>query len=128
MATNPNNVQVPRWPAVIFLLWTAMGCAAFFMQSTQDVTELAKTDPLQARIWADMPVWAWVSYAIAVIAGFLGAIALLLRRRVAVPLALICVIAVLIQFSYTFFLTNMVAMSTGRFSRNSRASMTHVTI
>lgn len=110
MTTNPNMVQVSRWPAILFLLWNLMGCAAFFMQSTQDVAELAKTDPYQAKIWSQMPLWAWISYAIAVVAGLLGAIALLLQRRVAVPLALICVIAVILQFCYTFFMTDMLAM------------------
>jgi len=110
MASNPNDVAVARWPAILFLLWTLMGCAAFIMQSMQDVAELAKTDPYQAQIWSAMPIWAWFSYAIAVIAGTLGAVALLLRRRVAVILSLLCVIAVLVQFYYTFFMTDLLAM------------------
>jgi hypothetical protein len=103
-------VVVARWPAILFLLWTLMGCAAFMMQSTQDVVELAKTDPYQAKIWAAMPMWAWISYAVAVAAGTLGAVALLARRRVAVMLSLLCVIAVLVQFSYTFFMTDLLAV------------------
>jgi hypothetical protein len=110
VASNSNDVVVARWPAILFLLWTLMGCAAFIMQSMQDVAELAKTDPYQAKIWAAMPMWAWISYAVAVAAGTLGALALLTRRRVAVMLSLLCVIAVLIQFSYTFFMTDLLAV------------------
>ncbi len=107
MASNPDGATIARWPALLFLLWTLAGCAAFIAQSMQDVTELAKTDPYQAKIWFEMPIWAWVSYGIAVVAGTLGALALVLRRRSAVILSLICVIAVLVQFSYTFLLTNL---------------------
>jgi hypothetical protein len=107
MASSLNRTRFPVWPAILFLLWNLMGCAAFVLQSTMDLAELAKSDPLQADIWAAMPLWAWAAYLIAVVAGTLGAIALLLRRGVAVPLSALCLVAVLVQFSYTFFLTDL---------------------
>ena len=109
MASTAADVRVPIWPALIFLLWTCLGVFAFVMQSSQDLVGLAKTDPLQAKIWSDMPQWAWISYAIAVGAGLAGAIALLLKRGIAVWLSAICVVAVIVQFSYTFLLTDLLA-------------------
>jgi hypothetical protein len=51
MAISPDQVRAPMWPAIIFLLWTLMGVAAFVMQSSADLETLAKADPYQARIW-----------------------------------------------------------------------------
>ncbi|WP_250889985.1 sugar transporter [Sphingobium nicotianae] len=79
------------------------------MQSNQDLTILARTDPLQARIWSEMPTWAWISYGLAVGTGLAGAIALLFRLKAAIWLSAICVIAVIAQFSYTFLLTDLLA-------------------
>lgn len=98
-----------RWIAVLFLLWNLIGISMFVMQWTQDLTELAKVDPYQAKTFADMPGWAWAVYCIAVVAGTLGALCLVLRRKAAVVLAGIEVIAVLIQFGYTFGGTDLIA-------------------
>jgi len=96
--------------AVILLLWNLMGVAAFVMQYGADLGELARTDPDTARAFAQMPGWAWAVYAVAVGAGTLGAIALLLRRRVAVPLFLLSLLAVIVQFGHTFLGTDLLAV------------------
>jgi len=105
-----STTSVPRWPALLFLLWNLLGCAMFALQSTQDLDALARTDPLQAQIWRAMPIWAWIAYLVAVLAGALGAVALLLRSRLAILLSLLCVVAVLVQFSYTFLMTDLLAL------------------
>jgi len=110
MLSNGNGRRAPMWPALLLLLWNLLGCAMFVMQSTQDLEALARTDPLQAQIWRAMPPWAWIAYLVAVGAGLLGAIALVLRNRFAVPLAVICLAAVLIQFGWTFFGTDLLAL------------------
>ena len=110
MASSPNQAPAPIWPAIIFLLWTLMGVAAFVMQSTADLEALAKTDAYQAKIWSEMPVWAWIAYGLAVGAGLAGALALILRRSSAVWLSALCLIAVIVQFCYTFFLTDLLAV------------------
>lgn len=96
--------------AVLLLLWNLMGVAAFFMQYTADLGELAKTDPDTARAFAQMPGWAWAVYAVAVIAGTLGALALLLKRKLAVPLFALSLVAVVIQFGWTFLGTDLLAV------------------
>lgn len=87
-----------------------MGLAAFVSQSTADLDALAKADPVQARIWAGMPLWAWLAYGLAVGCGLASAIALQLRRRIAISLSIIEVIAVLAQFGYTFCMTDLLAL------------------
>lgn len=96
--------------ATILLLWNLMGLAAFAMQYTADLTELAKTDPTTAQAFAAMPTWVWIAYAIAVGAGTLGAIALLMKKEAAASLFLLSLIAVIVQFGYTFLGTDLMAV------------------
>lgn len=110
MASGPVDIRVPIWPSLVFLLWTCLGIVAFVMQSAADLVEVAKVDPYQAKIWAEMPTWAWTAYAIAVGAGLAGAVALVFRLKAAVWLSALCLIAVLAQFAYSFFLTDMIAV------------------
>jgi hypothetical protein len=94
---------------VILLLWNLMGVAAFVMQYGMDLTELAKTDPVGARIFAAMPSWLWIVYAIAVGAGTLGALLLLMKKAAAAHLFLFSLAAVLVQFGYTLGATDLIA-------------------
>lgn len=96
--------------AVILLIWNLMGITAFITQYSADLTELAKSDPDTAHAFAQMPGWAWAVYAVAVGAGTLGAIALLLRRRPAVALFLLSLVAVIVQFGHSFLATDLLAV------------------
>lgn len=95
---------------IILLLWNLMGVIAFIMQYSADLSQLAKSDPYTARIFAAMPGWAWAAYAVAVGAGTLGAILLLLRKAAAAPLFLLSIIAVVVQFGYSFIHTDLLAV------------------
>ncbi|MFC3441908.1 sugar transporter [Sphingobium rhizovicinum] len=96
--------------AILFLLWNCMGLASFIMQYLMDLNELAKTDPGGAKIFAAMPEWLWLDYGVAVLAGLGGALFLLLRKRAAVPLFLLSLIAVVVQFGYVFVATDIIAI------------------
>lgn len=95
---------------VLILLWNMMGVAAFVGQYSADIAELAKTDPYTAQIFAAMPGWAWAAYAVAVGAGTLGAILLLMKRAAAAPLFALSVVAVVVQFGYSFLGTDLLAV------------------
>ncbi|WP_022682825.1 hypothetical protein [Sphingobium bisphenolivorans] len=95
---------------IILLLWNLMGVGAFVMQYGTDLQNLAKSDPYTARIFATMPAWAWLAYGVAVGAGTLGAILLLFRKAAAVPLFLLSISAVIVQFGYSFLGTDLIAV------------------
>lgn len=92
------------------LLWNMFGIVSFAAQYGMDRTELAHTDPYTARIYAEMPAWAWAAFAVSVGAGTLGSILLLMRRAAAVPLYLISLIAIIATFGYSFFGTDMLTV------------------
>ena len=106
-------MNMPRYfivIAIVLLLWNLMGLAAFAMQYTADLTELAKSDPVTAQAFAAMPAWVWIAYTIAVGAGTLGAVLLLMKKATAASLFLLSLIAVVVQFGYTFLGTDLLAL------------------
>ena len=50
--------------AVLILLWNLLGDAAYLMQASADIDEIAARDPVQAQAFREMPGWAWSAYAI----------------------------------------------------------------
>ena len=94
--------------AGLLLVWAMIGDAAYLSQVTADLTEMSRTDPIAARAFANVPDWVWSAYAIAVWVATAAAIALLLRRKLAVTLYAVSLAAVLVQFSWTFFVDTVI--------------------
>ncbi|ATY34795.1 hypothetical protein CVN68_20855 [Sphingomonas psychrotolerans] len=95
--------------AVLLVLWGLLGCVAFYMHvKFGPAMDPAATDWDRAY-YAALPGWFTPVYAAAVGAGLLGAIALLLRSKLAQPLFLISLIAVIVQFGYVFLATDLLA-------------------
>ncbi|NBC35337.1 sugar transporter [Novosphingobium sp. FSY-8] len=108
MSPQPNRRH--RAITIAFLAWNALGVAAFAMQSTADPATLAAGDPVTARIWAAMPVWAWGAYALATLGGLTGAVALALGRgRLALAASAAGVLGVLVQFGWSLLATDLLA-------------------
>ena len=93
---GPRPVPVWFWVvAALALLFMAFGCLMYYTQVSTDPSTL----PLDQRaMWEATPGWMVAAYAIAVWVGLAGAILLILRRRHAIPLLLISLIAVVVQF------------------------------
>ncbi|WP_336964134.1 sugar transporter [Sphingobium aquiterrae] len=107
MVTPPRSFYAI---GIAAFLWNMMGDVAYLMQVTMDLGALAKTDPYTARTFASMPAWAWSAYAIAVWGATLATVLMLLRRAIAVPLYALSLLAIIVQFSYSFLGTDLLAM------------------
>jgi hypothetical protein len=87
---------IARWytaAAIVSLLFMLLGCAAYLIGVTTDPATL----PLDQRAVHDaQPMWLISANAIAVWAGALGALLLLLRRRLAETVMLVSMVAVAI--------------------------------
>ena len=53
-----------------------------------------------------MPIWATIAFTVAVFAGAIGSIALLMRKRICYPLFVVSLVAVLVQMFHSFFISN----------------------
>ena len=100
-----ENTARPGWVtivSVLFLLWNLVGIAAFVMQYSMTPADIAKLSSVEQAMWGEIKPWTWAAYAVAVLSGTAGAIALLRHSVKAVPLFLLSIAALLVQFSYAF--------------------------
>ena len=77
------------WAGLGSLLWNLFGVAAFIMQATMSDEALSSLPAKQQELWGDMGIATWIAYAVAVGAGTLGAIGIILGRKWAVLLFLL---------------------------------------
>ena len=99
-----NSSVPPRWfwlVSGVGLLWNLMGVAAFLGQMTMDTSSLSNAERV---FYESTPVWATIAFGVAVSAGVLGSIALLLRQRWAIPTVIVSFICIVIQVSHSIFI------------------------
>lgn len=97
--------MVPIWywiVAGILTLWNIIGCAACYSQLTMSAEKLAKLPENQRASWSAMPGFAKLAYIIAVTSGLAGAILLLLHNALALPLSILSLAAVVLQFGWVY--------------------------
>lgn len=105
---NDVKNKVPMWfwiASVFFLLWNILGVLSFVghaFMSHEDMTAE------QVELLKEFPIWTYVVFAIAVATGFLGSVALLMRKKWANLMFLVSLIAVLIQMTHNVFLTKSI--------------------
>ena len=93
-----HSREVPAWFWVIAglaLLFMILGCVMYYTQVSVDPETLALDE---RAMWDATPTWMVAAYAVAVWVGLAGTVLLILRRRHAVPLLLVSLIAVIVQF------------------------------
>lgn len=95
--------------AVLLVLWGLAGCASFYVHVAYGPDIDPNATDWDRAYFAALPGWLNIVYAAAVGAGLLGSIALLLRSKLAQPLYLVSLIAVVIQFGYIFLATDLAA-------------------
>lgn len=102
---SEETVQIPRsfWIiSSLALVWNLIGVVRYVMQ-VRITEEMVRTLPEAERVfYTDLPIWATSAFAVAVTAGAIGSVLLLLRSIWAVPLFLISLVGVLVQMYHAF--------------------------
>jgi len=101
-AQRPMSFRVV---AIVALLWNLFGLFSFYTNVTATPAVIASWPEAQQQIAAATPRWVFVAFAIATIAGVLGSLGLLLGKRWAVPVLLLSLLAILVQFGSIYALT-----------------------
>ena len=105
MSKNTTN-KPPIWfwiVSIIGLIWNGMGVMAYLARAYMtDEMIAALPEEQQAEFLIEHPAWYTSAFAIAVFAGALGCLALLLRKKLAYILLMFSLIAVLVQHTYIF--------------------------
>ena len=111
--TASHAAPRPAWymiAAIAALLWNLLGVAMFAMHYTLSPEALAALPPAQQSLYAAFPWWTWVAYGVAVFAGALGSLMLVLRRRPATWLLLLSLLGVVVQFLHQAVVSEAVAL------------------
>jgi len=108
MTTNVTT-KPPAWfwiVSVVALLWNLMGAMAYLAQAfiTDEAKAMLPSDQLE--LMENTPAWATAAFAIAVWAGVLGCIGLLLRKKWARTILVLSLLGIIVQMAYAFFMTN----------------------
>jgi hypothetical protein len=102
----------PSWfrvAVVVLIVWSAAGCFACYQQFRLGADAMGPADAYQRALYAALPGWYNIVYAVAVGAGFLGAMALYARSAVAWPLFVLSLGAIVVQFGWLFTQTDIIA-------------------
>lgn len=96
--------------AAVFLAWNLIGLMFYYQQMTLTPETMSSMGAEIAAFMEATPVWANSGYAIAVNAGVLASIALLLRKSWALPLYGLSFVGVLTQDFDAFVLRDVAAV------------------
>lgn len=99
--TSTNKPPVYFWVvSITALLWNAFGVYNYLMQAVMTTEQLNQLSNTDQNLYSDLPAWYISIFAIAVFAGLIGSICLLIRRRWAYILFIISFLAIGIQQFY----------------------------
>ena len=97
---------------VIGVLWNAFGCWDYTMTQLKGEAHLRAFGMTDAQIayFHAMPAWTHGAWAIGVWGGMLGAILILLRRKLALPVFVVSFLGFLAGLLYQYVLSNAAAV------------------
>jgi hypothetical protein len=93
------------------LVWNLIGLVAYISSVTISPEAMAKMTVEQQAFYSGTPTWATAAFALAVNAGVLGSLFLLLRKAWAVPMFVLSLVAIVVQNIDAFVLRDAFGIS-----------------
>lgn len=87
-------------------LWDCVGAFDYLMTQTQNESYMGQFTPEQLEFFYGFPAWVVAFWAVAVWGGLLGTVLILLRKRLAVPVLLVSLLAMVVTAVHNFLLSN----------------------
>ncbi len=106
-----NTIKIPATFWIIgglLLIWDLMGVFFFYQDVTTDVSTMMFSSPEEEALFGMYPLWTKIVYGIAVIAGAIGCLALLLRKKWSRSVLLLSLVAVIIQMTHSLFIAGAI--------------------
>lgn len=95
---------------IVALLWNLMGVMSYIMQVTRSPTLFAGLSEAELAVYESMPSWVTGAFAIAVFGGTLACVGLVVKKAWCVPVFLVSLVAIIVQFGYWLFATDSIAV------------------
>lgn len=100
---NVIGARAPIWfrsLALIGLLWNAFGVYMYLKSVRMFGDPLIGLDPAHRALAESVPAWVTGAFAVAVFAGLLGSLLMVLGKRLASPVLLLSLLAVIVQSAW----------------------------
>jgi hypothetical protein len=111
MSVAPNSAPKAPWHlwvvGILSLLWNLGGAFDFFMTQTKNAAYLKNVPPDQLAFCNSLPFWVVALWGIATWCAPLGSLLLVLRRRVAVSVFLVSLVAMVLMTVHNYGFTNL---------------------
>ncbi len=107
MNAAPNRPKKLYWISAIALVWYASGILAFVGWVTMSPETLAQMPDAERALYETVSVYSTAAFAIAVHAGAIGCILLLLGKALARPLFRVSLMCVLLLYYRLYFVRNV---------------------
>lgn len=104
VATTPRP-KAHGWIAGAALAWNLIGLLVFVLQVLMTPAQVAAMPPLERAVYDATPTWLHVAFGVAVGAGVVGSMGLLLRQRWAASALALSLAALLVQVAGAYLAT-----------------------
>ena len=117
MATPPTPAIKTPWHLWVVgglsLLWNLGGAFDFFMTQTKNAAYLKNVPPEMVAFCNNLPFWVVILWGLGTWCAPLGSLLLLLRRRVAVGVFLVSLVAMVLMTIHNYGFTNLRQITPG---------------
>ncbi|WP_394421138.1 hypothetical protein [Tenacibaculum mesophilum] len=104
--TDSNKPTTLFWIiGIAALVWNGLGVMSYIGQAYMTDEVRAALPEAERALYENVPTWVTAAFAIAVFGGLLGSAFLLMRKKLARPMFLISLIAIIVQMSYNLFMS-----------------------
>ncbi len=103
------GARTPGWfraVAVLGLLWNGFGVYMYLQKVGMFGDPLAGLDPAHVALARSVPAWVTGAFAVAVFAGLLGSLLMMAGKRLASPVLLLSLVAVIVQCGWIILASN----------------------
>ena len=97
--TTPRHLWIV---GIVALLWSLLGAMDYIMTETRNEAYMSQFTPEQLEFFYSFPAWLVAFWAIAVWGGVLGAVLLLMRKKLAVPILLVSLLCMVVTVIHNY--------------------------
>lgn len=108
MTTQPKPAKSFLIIGIVALVWNITGIMAFTMNILMTTEAISALPDAERAYYESTPAWLNFIYGIAVFAGTLGSILLLMKKALGYRVFIVSLIAILVQMSYSLLMTTSI--------------------
>ena len=108
-----NTIQTPKWfqtVSFVALAWNLMGVFAFISHVMLTPEDIAQMPLAEQALYTDIPSWATNAFGLAVFAGALGSLGLVLKKIWSKNMLIVSLVAVLVHDYHSLIMLDTIGV------------------